>query len=146
MMTHIVLCYRRTHYASLPYTVRINLLSLLLRQHIMIGHTELEKFVGKLKDETGTSCSHNWEDVMLNRLQELVKPLPMNLEPVATVHLSDEVIQGITNDWITKTSTLGVATGKLYTIQRHSIMVTMPVINSIYTHVVNACLIDYLFL
>ena len=111
MMVYIGLCYRRTHYASLPYNIRINLLSLLLRQHIMIGHRELERFVNKVKDEAGTSCNYSWENNLLDRLQELVKPSPMNVEPVTTVHLSEEIIERITNDWISKTDTLGMASG-----------------------------------
>ena len=80
----------------------------------MVGHKELEKFVTKLKDESGTSCDQNWENNLLDRLQELVKQSPMNMEPVATVHLSDNVIEGITNDWLSKTETVGVTTGKVY--------------------------------
>ena len=113
MMLYIGLCYRRTHYASLPYNIRINLLSLLLRQHIMIGHRELERFV-KVKDEA-TSYNYSWENNLLGRLQELVKPSPMNVEPVTTVHLSEEIIEQITNDWISKTDTLGMASGNHYT-------------------------------
>ena len=81
----------------------------------MVGHKELERFVTKLKDEIGTSCGQSWENNLLDRLEELVKPSPMNLESIATVHLSDKVIEGITNDWVSKTETVGVTTGKVYT-------------------------------
>ena len=81
----------------------------------MIGHKELEKFVIKLKDEIGTSCCHNWESNLLDRLQELVKSSSMNLESVATVHLSDKVIERITNDWLGKTGNVEVTTGKVHT-------------------------------
>ena len=106
--------FRRTHYSSLPYTVRINLLILLLRQHIVVGHKELERFVIKLKDEIDASCSHNWENNLLDRIQELVKPSPVNVESLATVHLSDKVIEGIANDWLSNTGTTGMGTGKVY--------------------------------
>ena len=81
----------------------------------MIGHRELERFVNKLKDEAAVSDSHNWEGILLGRLQQLVEPLPLNLEPTTAVHLSDEVIEGITNDWLNKTGTSGTATG-MYTM------------------------------
>ena len=74
----------------------------------MVGHKELERFVTRLKDEIGTSCGQNWENNLLDRLQELVNPLPMNLDSVAAVHLSDKVIEEIANDL----SETGVATGK----------------------------------
>ena len=77
----------------------------------MIGHRELEIFVNKLKDETTISDSHNWEGILLGRLQQLVEPLPSNLEPVTAVHLSDEVIEGIANNWLNKTGTSQMATG-----------------------------------
>ena len=111
MSCHTFYYCRRTHYASLPYAVRLNLLVLLLRQHVVVGHRELERFVHKLKEEAGISLSHNWEGILLSRLQELVEPMPVNLEPIATVHLSGEVIESITNDWLNKTGTSGIATG-----------------------------------
>ena len=105
---------RRTHYSSLPYSVRINLLILLLRQHVVVGHKELERFVINLKDEINTSGSHNWESNLLDRIQELVKPSPVNVELLATVHLSDKVIEGIANDWPSNTGTAGMVPGKVY--------------------------------
>lgn len=80
----------------------------------MIGHRELERFATKLKDEISTSCNHNWENNLLDRLQELVNPSPVNLEPVTTVHLSDEVIERITNDWLSETCLGSEVIGKVY--------------------------------
>ena len=116
---------RRTRYSSLPYTVRINLLSLLLRQHTIISHKELERFITRLKEEIGTSHDQNWENNLLDRLQELVKPLPMNLESVAAVHLSDNVIEEITNDWVRKT---GMTTGKVHIAKHFEHMVLLILI------------------
>ena len=113
--TYVGFFCRRTHYASLPYTVRINLLLLLLRQHVMIGHKELGRFVSKLKEEIGTSCINNWEKNLLDRLEEVVKPSPVNLEAITAVHLSDKVIERIKNDWRSKIDTEGVGTGNLFT-------------------------------
>ena len=81
-----------------------------------IGHKELEKFVCKLKDEIGTLCGHDWEKNLLDRLQEVVKPSPVNLETITAVHLSDKVIEKITNDWLGKTDTVGVAGGRIFTL------------------------------
>lgn len=79
----------------------------------MVGHKELERFVTRLKDEIGISHGQNWENNLLDRLQELVKPLPMNLESVAVVHLSDNVIEEINNDWHRKTG-VTTSTGKVH--------------------------------
>lgn len=94
----------------------------MLRQHITIGHKELEGFVKKLTDEIGTSCGHDWESNLLDRLKELVMPSSINLEAITPVHLSDKVIEGITSDWLGKAGTVGLGAGKthIYTCFKYS--------------------------
>ncbi|XP_065899102.1 uncharacterized protein [Dysidea avara] len=106
VVTHDHDVIERTNYADLPYNVRVNLLTLLLRQHIIIGHRELERFVKTVKSEVITS-QHSWEDNLLGRLEELVapmSPLPgvMNHTQKLTtvVHLSDNTIELIKREWL----------------------------------------------
>jgi len=92
--------FRRTNYSDLPYNVRVNLLTLLLRQHIVIGHRELERFVESIKNEVSP---HNWESILLGRLEELVAvPVPpaMNhTQKLTIVHLSENTVELIKKEW-----------------------------------------------
>lgn len=95
---------RRTNYADLPYNVKINLLTLLLRQHIIVGHRELERFVKAIKSEVNMATSqHNWEKNLLDRLEQMVVPMsPLTTETkklTCAVHLSDNAVELIKKEW-----------------------------------------------